>query len=280
MTELRQRMIQDMQLHGLLASTQGVYVQAVKELAAHYRLPPDQLTEEQVRQFFVHLSQVRKLAPSTLRVHLFAIKFFYRMTLKRPWQVFNLLRVPRRHRLPTVLGPEQVRQLLAAVRRPAARMSLVMMYACGLRVAEATRLTATDIDSQRMVVCVRHGKGDKDRQLPLPRRVLELLRDYWRAQRPGQWLFPSSNAASPIGPGSVRRCLRAAARQVGLNKRVSCHTLRHSYATHLLERGVDLRVIQALLGHRNPKTTFVYLHLTAGSMKACHDTVDQLAGAL
>jgi integrase/recombinase XerD len=280
MTELRQRMIQDMQLHGLLPSTQAVYVQAVKELAAHYRLPPDQLTEEQVRQFFLHLSQERKLAPSTLRVHLFAIKFFYRMTLKRPWQVFDLLRVRRSHKLPTVLSPQEVHQLLAAVRRPAARMSLVMMYACGLRVSEATHLTAADIDRQRMVVHIRHGKGDKQRQVPLPGRVLELLRDYWRANRPKQWLFPSQTASGPILPGSVRRCLRAAARQCHLTKQVSCHSLRHSYATHLLERNMDLRHIQALLGHRNPKTTFVYLHLTAGSMKACHDTVDQLAAAL
>jgi len=273
-------MIQDMQLHGLLPGTQAVYVQAVKELAGHYHLPPDQLTEEQVRQFFVYLSQERKLAASTLRVRLFAIKFFYNLTLNRPWQVFNLLRAPRRQKLPTVLGAEEVRQLLAAVRRPAARLIATLMYTCGLRVWEATHLKAADIDSQRMVVTVRHGKGDKDRQVPLPRRVLALLRDYWRAHRPQQWLFPSDYGLNPIHSDSVRRCLQAAAHQIGLNKHVSCHTLRHSYATHLLERGVDLRVIQALLGHRDPKTTFVYLHLTAGLMKACHDTVDKLAAAL
>jgi site-specific recombinase XerD len=280
MTELRQRMIQDMQLHGLSPGTQGLYVGAVRELAAYYHLAPDRLTEEQLRQYFVHLRDERHLAPSTLRIHLFALKFFYHWTLQRPWRLLSLLRIPHRPRLPTVLSPQEVQQLLAAVRQPAARMSLTLMYACGLRVAEATRLTAADIDSQRMVVCVRHGKGDRDRHVPLPQQVLERLRDYWRAHRPKDWLFPAPGGAGPLRGYAARRCLQAAARQGHLTKHVSCHTLRHSYATHLLERGVDLRMIQALLGHRSPKTTFVYLHLTTASRQACQNTVNQLMANL
>jgi integrase/recombinase XerD len=280
MTELRQRMIHDMQLHGLLPNTQARYVRAVRDLAGHYRQSPDQLTEEQVRQYFVHLSQERRLAPSTLRIHLFALKFFYRWTLQRSWRLLSLLRVPRRPRLPTVLSPQEVQPLLAAIRQPAARMSLLLMYACGLRVGEATRLRAADIDSQRMVVCVRHGKGDRDRHVPLPQRVLALLRDYWRAQRPKDWLFPAPRGTGPLPPYVARRCLQAAARQARMTKAVSCHTLRHSYATHLLERGVDLRMIQALLGHRSPKTTFIYLHVTTASQQACQRTLDQLMADL
>jgi site-specific recombinase XerD len=280
MTELRQRMIQDMQLHGLMPGTQDVYVRAVRELAAHYRLSPDQLTEEQVRQFFVHLSQERKLTANSVQTRLYAIKFLYRRTLQRNWKLFDLLRIRPKHKLPTVLSRQEVQQLLGAVRRPAARISLVMMYACGLRVSEAIHLKAADIDSQRMVVNVRNGKGAKDRQVPLPRRVLELLRDYWRANRPKDWLFPAQGGVVPLLPGSVRRALDAAARQCRLAKHASCHTLRHSYATHLLEQGMDLRMIQAFLGHRSPRTTFIYLHLTTASMKQCSGTVDQLMAAL
>jgi integrase/recombinase XerD len=280
MTELRQRMIRDMELHGLAPGTQQTYVEAVRHLAAHYRRPPDQLSEDEVRDFFVHLTKVRRLAPSTLRVHLFALKFLFQKTLARPWPVLNLIRVPRPKKLPEVLSREEVRLLLARVRRPAARMSLVMMYACGLRVSEANHLQARDIDSRRMVVRVRAGKGQKDRDVPLPRHTLDQLRAYWVQHRPHPWLFPSNNGLLPLSSGSARRCLQAAQRGSGITKDVSCHTLRHSYATHLLEEGVDLRVIQGLLGHRSLKTTFVYLHLTQGMLQAVHDTVNAVMANL
>jgi site-specific recombinase XerD len=155
-----------------------------------------------------------------------------------------------------------------------------MMYACGLRVSEATHLRPQDIDSQRMVVCVRNGKGAKDRYVPLPKRTLEQLRTYWRQYHPTIWLFPSMTGLTHITPGAVRRCLKAALGESDINKDVSCHTLRHSYATHLLEKGVDLRVIQALLGHQSIRTTFLYMHLTQGTMKAVHHAVDDLMADL
>lgn len=276
MTKLRRRMIEDMQLHGLLPGTQQTYLDAVKNLAKHYNRPPDLISENEVRKFFVYLTKTRRLAPSTVRVHLFAIKFLYARTLHRNWPVLQLIRVKRTKKLPVVLSPDEVRHLLNRVRRLEARMSLTLMYACGLRVSEATHLRASDIDSQRMVVDVRGGKGNKDRQVPLPRRTLEQLRAYWMERRPQTWLFPDATGLVPIGSGSVRRCLQAAARQSEVKKQVSCHTLRHSYATHLLDKGVDIRVIQGLLGHRSIKSTFIYLHLTESRMKQVHGVLDDL----
>lgn len=280
MTELRRRMIQDMELRGLAPGTQQTYLDAIKNLAAHYGRSPEQLSQEEVREFFVHLTKTRRLARSTLRVYLFAIKFLFQKTLNRPWPVLDLIRVPHAKTLPTVLSRDEVKLLLGRVRRPEARMSLIMMYACGLRVSEANHLRAADIDSRRMVVHVRGGKGLKDRDVPLPRHVLTQLRAYWARCRPKPWLFPSRNPMLPLPSGSVRRCLQAARRGSGITKRVSCHTLRHSYATHLLEQGVDLRVIQGLLGHRSLRTTFVYLHLTQATMNAVQSTVDGLMADL
>ena len=280
MTQLRRRMIQDMRLHGLSERTQHVYVEAVKHLAQHFNRSPDQLCEQDIRDFFVHLSQTRRLAKSTLRVHLFGIKFLFRHTLQRPWPVFDLLRVKSDQKVPVVLSHQQVRQVLAAIRRPAARMSAVMMYGCGLRVSEAIHPRAEDIDSSRMVVCVRNGKGNKDRYVPLPQPTLETLRAYWRQQRPPQWLFPDRSGTRPIRREAVRKCIQAAAHDCHITKRVGCHTLRHCYATHLLEQGLDLRSIQALLGHRSIRSTIRYLHLTTSTLRNVHRSVNALMGDL
>ena len=162
------------------------------------------------------------------------------------------------------------------VRRPVARMSLIMMYSCGLRVSEANHLQASDIDSKRMVVCVRNGKGAKDRHVPLPKQTLEQLRQYWGKHHPETWLFPSQNSLKPIRSGSVRRCLKAALWKSDVKKNLTCHTLRHCYATHLLEKGVDLRVIQGLLGHKSLKTTFIYMHLSQSTMTDVHSKINDL----
>ena len=285
MTELRRRMIQDMRLHGLSEGTQRVYVEAVKHLAQYFNRSPDQLCEQDIRDFFVHLSQTRRLAKSTLRVHLFGIKFLFRHTLQRPWPVFDLLRVKRDQKLPVVLSHQEVRQLLAAIRRPPARLSAVLMYTCGLRVSEAVGLRPEDIDSRRMVVAVRSGKGRKDRYVPLPQRTLQLLRDYWRRHRPKSsprkaCLFPDRSGAKPISREAVRKCIQAAATDCGITKTVGCHTLRHCYATHLLEQGLDLRSIQALLGHRSIRSTMRYLHLTTNTLRNVHRSVNALTGVL
>ncbi len=281
MTDLRQRMIEDMRLRGLAEGTQQVYVEAVKHLAAHYSRSPDQLTEDEVRDFILHLTETRKLAKSTVRVHLFAIKFLFRMTLQRNWPVLSLARVKKPNRLPVILSREEARHLLSLIRRPQARMSCVMMYSCGLRISEATRLKPADIDSERMVVCVRHGKGDKDRMVPLPRRTLELLRAYWVGHRPANsWLFPAQGVLNPIRTKAVATCLKAALHESGIKKPATCHTFRHSYATHLLEARESLRTIQALLGHRALKSTMVYVHLTAATMEQAHKTINHLMADL
>jgi len=282
MTELRCRMIQDMQLHGLAAGTQQKYLEAIENLAAHFNKSPDLLSEQEIRDYFLHLTQVRRLAHSTVRIRLFAVKFLFLKTLNRSLPVLHLLRVPCPRKLPEVLSQQEVRQLLGRVRRPVAKMSLTLMYACGLRVSEANHLRPTDIDSQRMVVRVRAGKGQKDREVPLPPKVLQQLRAYWVQDHPTgcPWLFPARDPALPLANNSVRRCLQSAARGCGILKRIACHTLRHSYATHLLEQAVDIRVIQGLLGHSSLRTTVVYLHLTQATMKAVQATIDQLMNDL
>jgi site-specific recombinase XerD len=280
MTTLRYRMTRDMRLRGLAEATQRTYLDAVKNLAQHFDRSPDQLTEDDIRKFFVHLTQTQRRAKSTVRVHLFAIKFLFRHTLRRPSPVLDLIRLRRDRKLPTVLSRDEVRQLLARIRRPVARMGAVLMYACGLRVSEAIHLRLQDIDSPRMVVCVRNGKGRKDRYVPLPQRTLELLRSYWREHRPEYWLLPDRSGAKPIRREAVLKCIRAAARDCQLTKAVCCHTLRHCYATHLLEQGVDLRSIQGLLGHRSIRSTIPYLHLTQRAMKNVHRSIDDLMADL
>lgn len=280
MTELRRRMIQDMRLRGLAEGTQRTYLEAVKNLARHFNRSPDQLTEDNIRQFFVHLTDTQRRATSTIRVYLYAIKFLFRHTLRRPLPILDLIRLRRDQKLPVVLSRQEVRQILAHIRRPAARMSAVMMYACGLRVSEAVRLRAQDIDSRRMVVCVRNGKGNKDRYVSLPQRTLHLLRAYWQRHRPKPWLFPGRCGTKPIRRDAVRKCIQAAARDAHIAKRVACHTLRHSYATHLLEQGLDLRAIQGLLGHRSLRSTLRYLHLTQSAMKNIQATVNSVMGDL
>jgi integrase/recombinase XerD len=282
MTPLRQRMIQDMELRGLSATTCRTYVEAIRTLARYCRKSPDQIREQELRDYFVYLTQTRRIAASTLTVQLSAIKFLFERTLRRPWPLLELVRVKDRRRLPVILSPQEVRQVLEHVRRPTARMVLTMMYACGLRVSEARCLQGRDIDRARMVVMVRGGKGQKDRHVPLPRTTLEALEAYWYLKRPPRpWLFPSPrDPAQPISPGAIRKCLRKVRAALAMTKTISCHTLRHSYATHLLEKGVDLRVIQGLLGHRSLRATFVYLQLTPGILKAVHTCVDDLTAGL
>jgi len=262
MTELRRRMIQDMQLNGLAERTQQSYCDAVRRLAGYYHQRPDQLSEEQVRDFFLHLINDKRAARSTVNIYLCGIKFFFEKTLGREFPVLDLIRPKKRKKLPLVLAPEEVRHLLARVQNPVARTALTMIYSCGLRLNEGTHLQVKDIDSAAMLLWVRHGKGGKDRAVPLPQRSLELLRAYWSNRRPRPWLFPARSGTEPFSNTTLQKTFKAVVRQSGIGKDVSIHSLRHSYATHLLERGVDLRVIQHILGHRNPSTTVIYTHLT------------------
>ena len=270
MTELRSRMIQDMQLHGLAARTRQSYVDAVKGLARFYQRSPDRLSEDEIRSFFLHLINEKGAARSTVTIYLCGIKFFYETTLGRKSPILEIVRPAKRHKLPVVLSTEEVNNLLERVKNPVYRMCLTLIYACGLRLSEGLHLRVEDIDSDRMLVAVRNGKGGKDRYVPLPERTLEQLRAYWMLHRPKTWLFSTKTGQLPLNPTTLQKTFKVVVRQSGIGKNASVHTLRHSYATYLLESGVNLRVIQELLGHKSPHTTAIYTHLT-------QKTVDQLA---
>ena len=276
MKSLRQRMIEDMKLRALAPTTQHRYLHTITALAKHYNRRPDELTQEQIRDYLLYLIESKGCARSTFNVDLCAIKFLYQKTLGRDWSLLQLKCSKTSKRLPIVLSRDEVWSLLDLVRRPKARMSLTLMYTCGLRVSEAVNLRLRDIDSKRMVVWVRNAKGYKDRSVPLPTQTLAQLRAYWLQHRPKIWLFPSEQGTSTITINCVQRCLKATLRQSHIHKNVSCHTLRHSYATHLLEASVHLRVIQALLGHKRITTTFIYMHLTQPTMVNVQKKINEL----
>jgi integrase/recombinase XerD len=280
MTTLRRRMLEDLQLRGLAPKTHVCYLAAVHQLAQHYRRAPDQLSDEELRQYFLYLRNEKKVAESTFRIHLYGIRFFYERTLTRPWPVFDLVRPRYPHKLPVVLSPQEVRDLLAWVKNPTAQMCLRLIYACGLRLTEGTQLQVSDIDAQRMLVHVRCGTGDKDRCVPLAPRVLTLLRESWQRQRPRPWLFPARDPQTPLPTTTLQKTFKLVVRQSGIPKDASIHTLRHAYATHLLERGVSLRVIQELLGHKSPRTTARSTHLTPPTLDVVHTTIATLMADL
>ncbi len=276
MNNLRQRMAEDMKLRGLAPTTQHRYLHAIKALAEHYNHSPEHITEEQVRKYLLYLIESKGYAKSTFNIDLSAIKFLYRRTLGREWNLLHVKCSKTNKKLPIVLSREEVWSLLDLVRRPKARMSLTLMYTCGLRVSEAVNLRLDDIDSKRMVLWARNTKGYKDRSVPLPTQTLTQLRAYWSEHQPKIWLFPSNEGTKAITTNGVQHCLKATLRQSNIRKEVSCHTLRHSYATHLVEAGVHIRVIQALLGHKRITTTFIYMHLTQGTMINVQAKINQL----
>lgn len=260
MTELRRRMKEDLQLAGYSLRTIDSYIKTVSVLARHYNRSPDLLTEEELRQFFIHLINDRKSSGSSVTVYLCGIKFFYETTLKRKWKIFDIVRPARSKRLPVVLSPDEVRTILKQIKNPIYRMALTIIYACGLRISEGVCLTAVDVDGNRSLLKV-HGKGSKDRYVPLPDCPLELLRAYYKVYGTGSgFLFPHKDGH--IAKDTLQRAFKEAIRQCSINKPATPHTLRHSYATHLLENGEDIRVIKDLLGHSSIVTTDIYTHVT------------------
>jgi integrase/recombinase XerD len=283
-TPLREQMRAELQLAGLSERTQEAYLRAVRQLAEHFHTPPDQLTEPQLREYFLFVKNDKRWAAASLRLAFYGIRFFYARVVPREWPLLERLKIPRSHTLPDVLSIEEVHRLIDATRTVHNRTFFWTVYSLGLRLTEALHLQLGDIDSARMLVHVHRGKGAKDRYVPLPARTLQMLRDYWSTHRHPLWLFPAigkdqkgaSTATHPMLRKSVQDALRRVVHQVGLKKRVSIHTLRHSYATHLLEAGVNLRQIQQYLGHRSLQTTTLYLHLTSHGQEHAIATIEKL----
>jgi integrase/recombinase XerD len=244
---------------------------------------PEALTDEDVRGYFLYLREDKKLAPSSINLAVHALRFFFVHTLQRDWPVFGLLRVHKPRMLPVVLSPGEVREVLSAVRHPARRMALVTIYALGLRLGEGLRQQSNDVDSERLTVWVRDGKGARDRGVPLPRPLLSRLRTYWKTQRPSSpssYLFVPPEGTAPLHETTLQKTFTAARQDAGLHKHASIHTLRHSYATHLLESGVSLRTIQQVLGHKSMRTTELYMHVTQPGAEQLQAVVDRLMADL
>lgn len=286
MQPLRQRFIEDMRLAGYSARTQEAYVHAVGRLVAWAGKPPGKITEEDVRRHFLYLTQEQRVAQGTATIALCAIKLFFERTLGRSWTTLEIARPAPQTKLPVVLSREEVAAILALVRIPIYRVCLSTIYACGLRLMEGARLPVSSIDASRMTVQVR-GKGNHDRAVPLPHSILVMLRTFWRTHRSPSWLFPAptrhgarwsiAHDAGPLTRSSLQSAFRRALAKSGIAKAAHVHTLRHSWATHLLEDGVPLRAIQSYLGHSSPRTTALYTHLTTRVHDAAWAPINALA---
>jgi len=277
MTPLRRRMIDDMTLRNLAPKTIQAYVRCVARLARHFHTSPDRLGAEDVRAFLLHLLQERRVSPSYYNQARSALRFFYHVTLGRDDVADTIAPARQTRALPVVLSTGEVERFFAAIGPLKHRALLMTAYAAGLRVSEVTQLRVPDIDSARRVIRVRQGKGRKDRYVMLSPRLLEVLRTYWKAVRPHDFLFPGADPQRPISTASVRQACYRARLLAGMGKPVTVHTLRHSFATHLLEAGTDLRTIQVLLGHRSFNTTARYVHIATASLPSITSPLDRLA---
>ena len=267
----------DMCVRNLSQRTIDAYTYHVERFSKHFGKPLDQLGPEEIREYQLHLIQVKKASWSSFNQAVCGLRFLYHVTLPRPWVVQQIPFGKRPKRLPAVLGAEEVTRLLACVPVLKHRMVLLTMYAAGLRLTEATHLQLTDIDSPRMLLNIRHGKGNKQRLVPLSPRLLEELRAYWRKTRPPLFLFPGKTPDVPLSSATVQKACKLAAAQARLDSpRISPHTLRHSYATGLLEAGVDLLTIGKLLGHTSFTTTLIYLHVRRPHLQSAPSPLDWL----
>jgi len=275
-TPLRQRMLEDLQIRRYSPTTIRIYLRCIAEFAQHFGKPPDRLGAEHIRQYQLFLIQEKNVSRPTFVQMVCALRFFYTHTLNRK---ISMERIPfprRERKLPLILSREEVKALLEARGNLRNRTLLAILYGCGLRVSEVAQLQVSDIDSARNVLRVRQGKGGKDRQTLLPRRLLELLRCYWRNQRPTGWLFPAADSTRPISAKTVFMACRQATLRAGISKPIHPHSLRHAFATHLLEAGVNLRTIQILLGHANLETTARYLHVADVAVRSTPSPLDAL----
>jgi integrase/recombinase XerD len=276
MTPLRQSMLDDMRIRNFTQNTQRSYQEQVFRFAQHFGRSPEELGPDDVRAYQIHLLEVRRLSAGSRSIAAAALRFLYKVTLKRDWAVeyIPLPKLPTR--LPVILSPEEVSCFLNAVGNIKHRVILEVAYAAGLRVSELTHLKVSDIDSKRMVLRVEQGKGQKDRYVMLSPELLERLRAYWKIARPQDWLFPGKVAGQPITRFAVELVCQRARRRCDIQKPITPHSLRHAFATHLLERGTDVRTIQLLLGHRSLATTSRYLKLATSTVCATRSPFDLL----
>jgi site-specific recombinase XerD len=284
-----QQSINALQLNGKGERTQQAYTRALRQLVEFTGKRPAAISEQELEAYFLHRRNRDRWSPNTMRISYCGIRFFFVHVLKRDWHLFQILRAKSESRLPSVLSREEVRKILSCVRTPHNYAFLSTVYACGLRLTEALNLEVSDIDSTRMMLHVHRGKGAKDRFVPLPKTALAILRTHWTTHRNPRLLFPAQgrdsrsagSADTPMAISSVQRVFRAAKCEAAIAKRgVSIHTLRHSYATHLLEAGVNLRLIQQNLGHSSLESTMVYLHLTVKGHEDAYALIDGLMGDL
>lgn len=279
MTHLRKIMLEELARRNYSASTTECYIHAVEDFAGYFHRPPDQLGPEHIREFQAHLFAERKLAPNTVNQRLAALRFFFVKTLRRPWNADETPYPKKVVRLPVILSREEVAHLIDSALTPFHRVILMTLYGTGVRRAELTHLKVSDIDSQRMVVHVKGGKGRKDRDVMLSMKLLEALREHWLTYKPREWLFPGGvhhKLNQPITTKVVWYACREAAKRAGLEKKVHPHILRHCFATHLLEAGTDLRKIQILLGHSDLEETTIYLHVSQLHVSKTVSPLDEL----
>ena len=272
---LRQRMIDDMTARRFSEATQKEYVRNVRKFAAFLGRSPDTATSDDLRRFQLHMAQ-QQVSPWSINAAIAALRFFFTVTLERPDLVRPLRIVNEPRKAPVVLSQEEVARLLEAAPGLKYKAALSVAYGAGLRVSEVANLKVSDIDSERMTLRVEQGKGQRDRYVMLSPQLLELLRDWWRASRPQVWLFPGQNPINPMTPRQLNRAVHAAKDLAGISKRVSPHTLRHSFATHLLEQGVDIRVIQVLLGHAKLETTALYTRVAVNTVRDIKSPLERL----
>jgi len=279
MGKLREQMKMDLKLKGYSPKTQTAYLGYMKNFARYFGRSPAKMGEKEIREYLYHLVTGKDLGNSSINSVYSALKFFYETTLCRDW---NVVKIPRRKtekRLPVVLDGSEIKQLLAITTNLKHRALLMTTYSAGLRVSETAHLKVSDIDSKRMQLLVTQGKGKKDRYALLSPVTLNLLRDYWRQYRPFSWLFPGRLPDRPISTRTIQKVFENAKRKAGIKKPVTVHTLRHSFATHLLEAGTDIYRVQKLMGHTTPKTTTIYIHLRRQDLLKVISPLDSLLGS-